>query len=419
MVRRSRCRLTDTYIKAAKPAQVGDRDETPDLDRPRLMLRVTDAGHKSFVYLARFPGSPNPTRRHLGNYPSMSLSEAREKADKWTALLARGIDPRDDERREREEAEAARKAEELRRENTVANLSAKYLKQVRRRRQIKLQEGIIAGKLMPIWGSRPVDSITTREIKELIAGIAARGHLAMARNVLVVVKAFFSYAADLLEIADPAAPIRPTKLIGDKKTRTRVLTDAELSAVWLATGKMGYPWGPLYRLLILTGCRLREIAEARWYEIDDNFVLTIPPERFKTETPHLVPLTAAAWQILKPLSQHGSSDFIFSTTGKGPIGGFSKAKRRLDQLSGVTDFTVHDFRRTVRTGLAALNVPDTVAEAAIGHGRKGIQRVYDQHGYLPQVRKALELWSDHVLGRGEAKDVDEKHRRAHRNQAKA
>jgi hypothetical protein len=107
----SRRLLTDTYIRAAERVaearRNNGRSETPDLECSRMRLRVTDKGkdgkgHKSFVYLARFPGSNNPTRRWLGDYPEMSLEKAREKARIWGELIRQGIDPADEERRKRE-----------------------------------------------------------------------------------------------------------------------------------------------------------------------------------------------------------------------------------------------------------------------------------------------------------------------------
>ena len=402
MVSKPRRKLTDTLIRKHKRATAGERDEIPDLDRPRLRLRVTDTGHKSFVYVARFPGSEHPTRRALGTYPTMTLSEARKKARQWDALLDQGIDPRDDKRRRDDEAAAAKKAIEMAKENTFAAVSVQYLRQVKKRRQIVEQQRIIDKELIPTWGARPVDTITPREVKLLVTAIVDRGKPAMARNTLTVIKSFFAWAADFHEFADPAAAIKPDRLIGEKRPRTRVLTDAELAAVWHATAKLGYPFGPLYRLLLLTGCRLREIAEARRSEIDGN-ILTVPQERFKSDIPHLVPLSGAAMTILADLPRWNAGDFIFSTDGRRPVTGFYLAKTRLDKLVAEelgeipAPFVVHDLRRTVRTGLARLGVNDTVAEQVIGHGRKGIERVYDQHRYEPQMRSALELWANHLL----------------------
>ena len=395
MVTKPRRKLTDTFIRKHKPARAGARDETPDLDRPRLRLRVTDTGHKSFVYVARFPGSDHPTRRALGSYPTLSLSEARKKAVKWDVLLDQKIDPKEDERRRADEAAAARRKEALERENTFAACSIQYLRQVKRRRQIVEQQRVIHKELVPYWGVRTVGSITPRDVKLLISAIVERGAPAMARNTLTVCKSFFSYVADLLEIPDPAAGIKPDRLIGPKRPRTRVLTDAELRAVWKATEKLGYPFGPLYRLLLLTGCRRSEIADARWSEIDGN-TLTVPQERFKSDVPHLVPLSAAAMQILADLPRWNAGDFIFSVDGRNPATSHHLAKRRLDELAGVTDYTVHDFRRTVRTRLSALKVDRVVAELVIGHGKKGLDRVYDQHEHAAEMRSALELWACHL-----------------------
>ena len=88
-----RKKLTDTFIRTRKSAKAGQRDETMDTVHPRLGLRVTDKGHKSFFYLARFPGSSNPTRRHLGDYVGGgSLAAAYKKARRWDELLDRGVD---------------------------------------------------------------------------------------------------------------------------------------------------------------------------------------------------------------------------------------------------------------------------------------------------------------------------------------
>ena len=129
-------------------------------------------------------------------------------------------------------------------------------------------------------------------------------------------------------------------------------------------------------------------------------MLTIPPERFKSDAQHLVPLTEAAWQIVESLPTFTKGDHLFSSTfGVQPVSGFAGAKERLDLLMGeeiggeLQPFRTHDLRRTVRTRLASLRVADAVAELVIGHGKKGLQRVYDQHKYEPEMREALELWA--------------------------
>jgi integrase len=143
---------------------------------------------------------------------------------------------------------------------------------------------------------------------------------------------------------------------------------------------------------------------------------TVPPERFKSDATHLVPLSGDVMALLKTLPRW-KGDFLFSSTGgKKPVNGFSKAKQQLDRRMLLTlkalarkrgdnprnivlpPFVLHDLRRTMRTRLSSLRVVDEVAEMVIGHGRKGIQRVYDQHQYLPEIREALDRWAALLRG---------------------
>ena len=164
---------------------------------------------------------------------------------------------------------------------------------------------------------------------------------------------------------------------------------------------LGYPSGPLTRLLMLTGARLNEVAGARWQEFDMKGCLwTVPAQRFKSNATHLVPLTDAAVALLQSLPQWKQGDALFSTTGGiKPVNGFSKTKDRLDNLMAAElgarppSWVFHDIRRTVRTQFSRLRIPTEVAELIIGHGKKGLARVYDQHEYLDEMREALEVWA--------------------------
>src|SRR5262249_3084744 len=110
---------------------------------------------------------------------------------------------------------------------------------------------------------------------------------------------------------------------------------------------------------------------------------------------HLVPLVEDTLAVLTALPRFHRGDYLFSTTfGARPVSGFSKMKKRLDQAMAVdAPFTLHDIRRTMRTGLSALPVPDLVRELVIGHTKKGLHKVYDQYAYLDEKRHALELWA--------------------------
>ena len=124
----------------------------------------------------------------------------------------------------------------------------------------------------------------------------------------------------------------------------------------------------------------------------------MPPERFKSGVSHLVPLSSTALEVLRNVPRF-TDDFVFSTTlGRIPVNGWSKAKAEIDalmveEIGDLLNWKIHDLRRTVRTRLAALRVPDNVAEMVLGHGKRGLQRVYDQHGYETEMREALEKWA--------------------------
>jgi integrase len=161
---------------------------------------------------------------------------------------------------------------------------------------------------------------------------------------------------------------------------------------------LGYPAAPFVHLLLLTGQRLREVAGMTWNEIGiDAALWTIPPERMKGDAAHEVPLSTAAVDILKGLPRW-SGPFVFSNTdGSQPISGFSKLKEKIDSaLPGLAAWRFHDLRRTMRTGLGGLPVPNNVAELCIGHAQPGLHKVYDRYSYRDEKRRAFELWASRV-----------------------
>jgi integrase len=131
--------------------------------------------------------------------------------------------------------------------------------------------------------------------------------------------------------------LSPKDLIGKREARERTLTDAELRAMWDAAELMGYPYGPLFRLLILTGQREREVADMSWSEVNfDQALWTIPAVRMKGDRAHEVPLAPKALALLQSLPRFSAGEFVFTTTdGAKAVNGFSKAKVRIDKLSGV------------------------------------------------------------------------------------
>ena len=368
-----------------------------DTEVSGLGVRVTDKGKRTFILLARYPGSDNPTRRALGEYPTHSLAEARDKAREWRKWIAKGKDPKHEEERERLRTPQAGRHVRFRG------------REVRGARAGKQRRGAIVHRVLKAyfverWKGRPVSAIDRQDVLGVINEAVDRGAPYQTHNLLGSIRSFFNWAIATGDYGlehSPCDRIRPKVAIGERKPRQRVLDDAELRALWKATGRMGYPFGPLYQLLLLTGSRKSEIGEAQRSEPDnEKRLLAIPPERFKSDAQHLVPLSGTAWSIIETLPTFNKGQYLFSSTfGEKPVSGFAGAKERLDDLmseelgSKVKPFRTHDLRRTVRTRLAGLRIADAVAELVIGQGKKGLQRVYDQHQYIEEMREALELWA--------------------------
>jgi integrase len=430
--------ITDRCLsRSARPASfsynVYDKKETG------LGVTISPAGRRTWFLQAKFPGQASQARRALGTYPDLKLGDARLKAAAWRALIKKNIDPAD---KEREEAEAAAKERRSKAERDASKFAAavrRYSDEVlvrqRRGKAVTRELDYLARE----WGDRPIASITPQDIKTVIGRLAQRVPF-QARNVFGGLSVLLRWCVheDLL-VTSPMASLSKKLIFAGVNVgpRQRCLDDDELKAFWIATGQLGHPMGSLYRLLLLTGCRLTEISQARFRELHpelrralrngtpvaaEHAVLTIPAARFKSGVEHSVQLSDDAVAILaslprEALARSGSADFIFSrTAGRLPVAGHSKSKSQLDQLMTVVlqalarsrgddpatvalrPFVIHDLRRSVRSGLSALNVDDHVAEMCLGHGRKGLQRVYDQHKYGPQIRTALEAWAQRLRG---------------------
>jgi integrase len=180
-----------------------------------------------------------------------------------------------------------------------------------------------------------------------------------------------------------------------------VLTDAELAAVWIAAPNT--PFGRIVRLLTLTGQRRDEIGSLQWPEIESpetqgKALIALPGERTKNGRPHEVPLSTAALDVLSTQPRIAGRAFVFGE-GAGGFAGWSRAKGVLDKASGVSDWTLHDLRRTAATRMADLGVQPHVIEAILNHvsGHKaGVAGIYNRSTYANEKRAALDRWATHV-----------------------
>ena len=178
----------------------------------------------------------------------------------------------------------------------------------------------IRRELLPKLGKRPLAEITRKDIATLIGEIRDRPAPRQAHNIFGHVRRFYSWLLSQPEYEDlvavsPCDRIRANDLIGRETARQRVLSDDELRAVWQAAEATTYPYGPFIKLLLLTGVRRTEASDAHWCEFDlDAALWTIPPERFKSNKVHLIPLSKDAVTLLADLPRWQKGDYVFSTT---------------------------------------------------------------------------------------------------------
>jgi integrase len=382
-------KMTVAALDRIKPPREGQVDYF-DAAYPGLALRVTANGVRSWTYFGRVHGKLK--RATIGRYPDLSLAKARVKAGETADAMRAGTDPTAAKRAARREPRDKDQFEIVAREwlmrDQKGNRSAAEVKRV------------IERDVLPALGRRKIQTITRRDIIDLVDGIVDRGAETMARRTHAYLHRLFRWAVgrDIIDVNPVADLPKP----GAETARDRFLTDTELRELWKAASATDWPFGPALKLLILTGARRDEISALRWKELNiADAVIRLEGARTKNGQPHEIALSEPALEIAKALPKIGNSEFVFTTTGKTPISGWSRAKAAIDeQLEAFPLFRLHDLRRTVATGMQRLGVRLEAIEAVLGHvsgSRRGVVGVYQRHSFADEARAALIAWGDHVV----------------------
>jgi integrase len=376
-------RLTELQIRAAKTLPGRAQVDLWDRGVVGLSLRVTSNGVKTFSLKYRNTRGKEK-RIKLGRYPELSLADARAAAMEYRARIARGEDPAADKKVPEPE------------ERTVSSLIDEFVKRhASFNKSGKETERILRREVEPGFGSRDFASISKADMIGLIETIADRGAPILARNTLAAVRKMFNWAVsrDLLD----HSPCDRVKAPGKAPKRERALSTDEMRVVWKAARQIDWPFGPLIQLLMLTGQRRSEIANLRWSWIDEGArLIAFPATVMKNGQEHLLPMSPAVVKIIQDLPRFEGEDRLFrsrSNASKNVVSGFSKTKRNLDELSGVSDWVLHDIRRTVATQMNALGVQDTTVDRVLSHVIPGVSGVYNKHKYLDEKRDAMERWA--------------------------
>ena len=411
-------KLTDKTIKNAKAlgsgrAMLWDSVVANETSLPGSFgLRVTANGVKSWIIMYRIEDSKRPGKvkqqyRKVGSYPSLSLAQAREVARGALKMAGQGIDPikaKESEKRKVASIKTVREA--------VKTFIKRHAKQ--KNRSWREVERVFDVYVIPKMGDKPLPVITPGDIHDLLDPLMDAGHPYMANRLFAHTRKFFNWCAERHWISE--TPMKNISRPADEEARDRILENDEIKSIWISCDTLGWPFGPYFKLLMLTGQRRNEVASMKWENLNFKDKLwTLPKEATKAKRQHEVPLSPMAIEILEAAPRDGK--YVFSTTGKTPISGFSRAKKRCDKkiatnqlkAAGKKKWTdkelkqnlilawrIHDLRRTVASGMAEISIAPHVIEKVLNHSTgqiSGVAAVYNRHTYLREKTDALNAWA--------------------------
>ena len=397
--------LTQAFLDLVKAT---DKEvEVSDAKVPGLRYAVQPAPSNARSWLFRFRWAGKSAQHTIGKHPPVGLRDARDLARQAALDVARGIDPR----QARRAAKAAAKEAAVPKLDLFEAVAAQFIKdhaKVKTRPRSWKESERLLREVVAAWPGKRIGEIERSDVKAVLRPIVARAPV-VGNRTLGTLHTLFQWAVrEELVAVNPCSTIEPP---AQETSRDRVLTTGEVEAFWRATGEIAYPFGPLARLLLLTGARLREVATMQWSEVNIEARLwTVPASKAKNRHDHQIPLSRQALAILVEdpdedllrykLPRFKASDFLFSVDGHRPVNGFTRWKKTLDEkMAPATPFTLHDLRRTFASNLAELEIPPHVIEAALNHKSgtiKGVAAVYNKYSYLKEKASALQRWADVV-----------------------
>jgi integrase len=365
-------KLTDFLIKHLEAPKQGQVTYF-DAGLPGFGVRVSQGGAKSFVLVF----GKQRKLRTLGRYEvDLTLAEARKKAMQVMGELLATPD-------------TVRKAVQS---MTFVEARDRFLGESQKR--TKLSTFTEYQRLLEkhFTFSKPLHSLTRQDIMTAIGALSSKPSI--EQHAFVAIRTMMNWCVrqGLLD-ASPVPALRFST-----QSRSRILTDAELKAVWHRAMEEGHPYGTIIQLLVLTGQRRGEIAGLRRSWIAKN-TISFPAGFCKNKREHVIPLGNLAKNIIDSIP--GDGDLLFPARGKTntPFAGWSKAKAQFDHGLGIAPYTLHDLRRTFSSQMAALGTPIHVTEKLLNHVSgtlSGVAGVYNRYSYAAEMRSGVEDYEDHL-----------------------
>jgi integrase len=356
--------LTDKGVDALKVRKT--RYMVSDPGQPQHYVRVAPSGRKTFM-LVTYSDTGKQIWRQIGIADEMTIEHARSEARKALRSIKLTVGG----------------------PVTFGDVAEQWLRRHVEQKGLRSHYEItrhLKRNILPLWGDKDFASIKRSDVAKLLDAIEERNSARQADYVLAIVRAIFRwYEARHDDYVSPVTPgMRRTN--PKDRERARTLLDDEIRAVWNAASG---PYGDLVKLLLLTGQRREKVAAMRWQDIDGD-IWNIPTEGREKGNGGALTLPTEALAIIKAQERFDHNPYVFTGRGAVPMSGWNKRKRALDQVSGVSDWVLHDLRRTARSLMSRAGVKPHIAERVVGHKLQGVEGVYDRHQYAEEKAAALQ-----------------------------
>jgi integrase len=376
-------------------------------------VRVTSAGTKAFVWFHRVDGKPH--WETLGRWDAnqgggtLTVRDAIVKCDERAKAIAKGIDKKGKDVDPRPERTRRLQDGDRPAGETVSGLLDRFIERyVEKEAKLRSGDQIKATfdrLVKPAIGKTGIYDLRRSHVAAMLDDIADESGPVMADRTLAYVRKAFNWYATRDDNFQPPIVKGMARTKPKDRNGKRVLADDEIRDLWAALATVDAPdcCAPFVKTLLLTATRRNESADMSTTELDGE-LWTVPATRYKTKLDHVIPLSAAALDLIRaqaPAKPSKSAHFVFSTTdGAKSFSGFSKAKTELDKAiaeirdragrAPMENWTLHDIRRTARSLMSRAKVPTDHAERALGHVMGGVRETYDRHEYLDEKRAAFE-----------------------------
>jgi integrase len=400
-------RFTNKYLKGLKPKPEQKDCIKFDTECRGLGVRATTSGARRFLVQWTDPVTKRKVREPIGAWGAITIDQARAAARARLGDVARGIDPKAERERRRAEVERERAERTLTLGTLLDQWSALHL--VRQSERYRIEAIRAIKRAFPEQLKRPAAQFTKNDAVNGLDRIVRAGKPVMAGRTLEYARAAFRWAEKRGKV--PQNPFQNIPAIeGGKPVRDRVLCKMELAEVWVAAGTLPYPWGPFFRLALLTLQRRSEVGEMRWSELSRDLLvwdLTV-----KAGKPHIVHLPEAGRVILKQLPRLG--EFVLTNNGKNPVRPSTFHRRmllaaiqklrqaapaKIESMPALKPWTVHDFRRTGVSKLAELGFDPIVVDKILSHQPtrlRGVAAVYQRYDFAKERKAALAAWAAYI-----------------------